>query len=331
MLQRLIILLCFFTLFSQANAQAPDEVSVMFYNVENLFDIRDDSLTRDDEFLPRGTRGWTYTKFQQKLQNIYKVIAAVGEWEPPMLVGLAEVENRFVLEALLRDTPLHRYRYEIVHQDSKDARGIDVALLYRSDQFTLLDTQFISVDLSAWGGGHTREILYVKGTLRAGDTLHYLVNHWPSRYRGVQASNPLRLQAAQTLRAFTDSLYQHNPESNILIAGDFNDNPEEASLQALCDNAYLTNVSQYAMEGTNKHQDHWNTFDQFIVSRNLIGNGSQWQVEDKKAVAYAASWLLEEDLKYLGYKLRRTYVGFRYQGGFSDHLPVYVRLVKSHL
>ena len=329
MLQRFITVLCFFSLF-QAEAQAPDEVSVMFYNVENLFDIRDDSLTRDDEFLPRGTRGWTYTKFQQKLQNIYKVIAAVGEWEPPVLVGLAEVENRFVLEALLRDTPLHRYRYEIVHQDSKDARGIDVALLYRSDQFELLDTQFIPVDLSAWGGGHTRDILYVKGTLSSGDTLHYLVNHWPSRYRGVQASNPLRLQAAQTLRAFTDSLYQHHPNSNILIAGDFNDNPEEASLQALCDNAYLINVSQYAMEGTNKHQDHWNTFDQFIVSRNLMSN-HPWQIKGEKAVAYAAPWLLEEDPKYLGYKLRRTYVGFRYQGGFSDHLPVYVRLIKSRL
>ena len=191
----------FLALTATAVSLSAQPATVAFYNVENLFDTQDDSLKQDDEFLPYGVRGWTPSRLQTKYQRIYKVIAGIDpSWQPPALVALAEVENRNVLKGLLRHTPLHRKGYAIVHEESPDTRGIDVALLYDPAQFQYLDHEAIPVDLSPLSDRPTRDILYVRGRLFGTDTLHCFINHWPSRYRGVMSSAPLRWRAASVLK-----------------------------------------------------------------------------------------------------------------------------------
>ena len=302
------------------------EATVVFYNVENLFDTEDDSLKRDEEFLPQGVRGWTPSRLRTKYHQIYKVIVGIGQsWQPPALVALAEVENRRALEGLLKRTPLHRQRYQIVHEESPDQRGIDVALLYDPAQFQYLTHRAIPVDLS---GRPTRDILYVRGILFGTDTLHYFINHWPSRYGGTTASAARRQQAAAVLRRQVDTLQQHCPDARVVVAGDFNDNPDDVSLLHVTEGGGLVNVSRYEAPGTHKYQGAWSTFDQMIVSANLLASTSPLRVVDQRARCFRPDWLAEEDAKHLGYQPRRTYVGYRYHGGFSDHWPVYL-LLKS--
>ncbi len=306
------------------------QATVAFYNVENLFDTQDDSLKQDEEFLPYGVRGWTPSRLQAKYRNIYKVIAGMGEFEqPPALVGLAEVENRAVLEGLLRHTPLHRRRYRIVHEESPDQRGIDVALLYDPAQFRYLSHEAVPLDLGSSSDRPTRDILYVRGVLFGADTVHCFINHWPSRYGGVSSSAPRRQRAAEVLQVRIRSLQQECPDALIIITGDFNDGPAEASMRTLTEPKdtvpSLINISQYECAGTHKYQGEWNTFNQFIVTANLL-NGSRMRIKDGQARCYRPDWLVEEDVKHLGFRPRRTYVGYQYQGGFSDHWPVYLQL-----
>lgn len=309
------------------------QATVAFYNVENLFDTHDDSLKLDDEFLPYGPRGWTPSRLHAKYQRLYKVIAGVDPaWQPPALVGLAEVENRAVLEGLLRHTPLHRKHYQIVHEESPDTRGIDVALLYDPAQFQYISHVSIPVDLYPLSDRPTRDILYVKGTVFEGDTLHCFINHWPSRYSGVTHSAALRHRAAAVLKEQVRTLRLAHPNASVIITGDFNDNPTDPSLLFLCESddpaSSLKNISHYDRAGTHKFQDEWNTFDQFIVSPDLLEAG-ELQVKEQRARVYAPSWLLEQDIAHLGYRPRRTYEGYQYHGGFSDHLPVYLQLIKK--
>jgi hypothetical protein len=306
------------------------QATVAFYNVENLFDTQDDSLKQDDEFLPYGVRGWTPTRLRTKYHNLYKVIAGLGNvGQPPALVGLAEVENRAVLEGLLRHTPLHRQRYQIVHEESPDQRGIDVALLYDPAQFRYLSHEAVPVDLSGISERPTRDILYVRGVLFGSDTVHCFINHWPSRYGGVGGSAPRRQRAAAVLKRRLKALRQECPDARIIITGDFNDGPTDASLRTLVETngpgSPLVNISEYACAGTHKYQGEWSTFDQFIVTKNLL-NGEALKVEEGGAHCYRPDWLAEEDTQHLGFRPRRTYVGYRYHGGFSDHWPVYLQL-----
>ena len=312
------------------------QATIAFYNVENLFDTQDDSLKQDDEFLPYGVRGWTSSRLQAKYRNIYKVIAGIDPcWQAPALVALAEVENRAVLEGLLRHMPLHRMRYQIVHEESPDTRGIDVALLYDPAQFQYLTHENIPVDLSPLSDRPTRDILYVQGVLFGADTVHYFINHWPSRYSGVAHSAPLRRRAAVVLKERINFLQRQNPYALIIITGDFNDNPTDESLRFLCDSdgqpTSLANISRYEQPGTHKFQGEWNTFDQFIVSQNLIHATNPIQVKEHRARCYNPPWLQQEDVAYLGYRPRRTYVGYQYQGGFSDHWPVYIQLKSTEV
>lgn len=303
------------------------EITFMFYNVENLFDVRNDSLTRDEAFLPEGDRHWTYGRFLKKLNHTYKVIAGVGAWQPPAVVGLAEVENRYVLEMLLNETPLHRFGYEIIHQNSPDARGIDVALLYRPDFFQIQQQEFIQVELP--NGRKTRDILYVRGTVGQHDTIHLYVNHWPSRYSGTKLSESSRLIAAETLKAHMQGIISLEPDAKILVTGDFNDSPDDLSLHKLVEESSLINISSYEFEGSHKHQGEWSVLDQWLASKSWFSGNEGYQILDGKARVFSQVWLLEEDVAHLGYKPRRTYVGFKYQGGFSDHLPVYLTMKRS--
>jgi len=323
----LVLILISFTLSTnsgQGQQLGDPGITLMFYNVENLFDIRDDTLTRDEAFLPAGDRHWTYGRFLQKLNHTYKVIVGVGEWQPPAVIGLAEIENRYVLEALLSETPLHRYGYEIIHQNSPDSRGIDVALLYRPELFEIIQQEFIRINLPY--GRKTRDILYVQGAIGKLDTVHLYINHWPSRYSGTKLSEPSRLMAAEILRTHIQNIVVTEPDAKILVTGDFNDAPEDASIKSLTEESVLENISSYEFGGTHKHQGEWSVLDQWLASNSWFSDKLGYFIQDGKAKVYSAEWLLEEDVAHMGYKPRRTYVGFKYQGGFSDHLPVYLTI-----
>jgi hypothetical protein len=308
-------------------------VRIMFYNVENLFDTKNDSLINDDEFTPDGDRNWNNHRLYQKLNNIYKVIIGVGEWEPPAIVGLCEIENRFVLNKLVFETPLKNFDYKIVHYNSPDERGIDVALLYRKDLFEMDTSYPIPIYFPFDTTSKSRDILYVKGSFDKKDTFHVFINHWPSRYGGYLETKHKRNHLATVLKSFTDSLFRFNPQAKIVAMGDFNDGPYEDSfiqfLQSKNDtidynDSDLINLSAINNKGTLKYQESWDIFDQVIVSGALLKKYNGYSIEGNKSHVYKPDYLIIEDEKYLGEKPFRTYHGFKYQGGFSDHLPVYV-------
>lgn len=308
----------------------------MFYNVENLFDTIDDPNKNDNEYLPKGMRHWNGYRYFQKLNRIAQVIIAAGEGDPPAIVGLCEIETRNVLESLLDQTALWKLDYEIIHHESPDNRGIEVAFLYRKKLFTPLYYQAIPIVNHKDSNFKTREILYVKGLLNS-DTVHFFVNHWPSKFGGISVSKPLRALAALTLKAKTDSLFRANPQSNIIIMGDFNDGPFDKSIseklrakpliEPLPEQLYnMAYPLAKQGKGTNKFRAKWDLIDQFIVSSNLI-TGKGLHTTPSSFYIFSPPFLLEKDKNYLGEKLNRTYIGYKYHGGFSDHLPIILELV----
>ncbi len=314
------------------------DLRIMFYNVENLFDIYNNPEKDDDDFTPGGARNWNFFRFREKLLNIYRVIAAVGGWEPPEIVGLSEVENRYVLNRLINTTPLSGAGYAFIHRDSPDTRGMDVALLYRTDRFTPLKKDFYGVKDEQGILQETREILYAKGVTCCRDTLHLFVNHWSSRWGGQAATEHLRVMAATVLRQAVDSVFQTDASAKIIIMGDFNDEPHEKSLSvtlaAMADFDKTGASGLYNLfgsfnrqgRGTLKFRGVWNLFDQIIVSWSLIGAENGLSVSRKSAGIYDAPFLLVRDETWFGYKPFRSYEGYSYTGGYSDHLPVYIDL-----
>ena len=303
---------------------------IAFYNTENYFDPFQDTTTDYNEFTPEGERHWTESRYNVKQQHIFKVIAALGEWEPVALMGFAEIENRRVLEELISNTPLKNDHYRIVHYESPDHRGIDVGAVYLPQKMTLLYSRPISLKTKDGAVMHTRDILYLK-FLADDDTLHVFFNHWPSRYGGLLETKPLRLLAATVLKSLCDSICRINPHPNILIMGDFNDDPTDESIRFLtggsgpCKLATIVPRSKYnKAKGTLKYGQQWNIFDQVIVSEPLLKKQNKLGIENDRSTIFDAPFLLENDEKNQGVKLRRTYSGFKYIGGYSDHLPVYV-------
>ena len=335
------ILIIFLVLFFCASpavsqTQGKDYLRLMFYNVENFFDTVNDPTTNDDDFTPEGSMRWTHSRYVEKRNNIYRVIANVGGWDPPALAGFCEIENRDVLEDLIKNTPLEKYPYRIIHEDSPDQRGIDVALLYRGDYLTCISQQFIRVSFPD-NRRRTRDILYAALRTNNGDTLHVFVCHWPSRLGGQRQSEPGRMLAASLVRQKVDSIFNRNPMAKIVITGDFNDNPPDRSLtsglQALNDTAQakpsaLFNLSAYKMKestGTIKYQGVWSVFDQIIVSGGLLRGTLRTEVD--RSHIFRADYLFEPDPRYQGIRPFRTYIGPRYNRGFSDHLPVYLDMM----
>ncbi len=297
-----------------ANMHAVKPCHIVSYNVENLFDAHLDTTgglipeeARDYAYSPNGERHWTYSKYQRKLQHISQVIANIGEWDKPALVGLLEIENTHCLQDLTR-YHLRNYHYQFLHQESPDSRGIDCALLYDAKQFTLLDSAFISIPLL---DRPTREIVYAKGVLYTKDTLHVFVCHFPSQLSGITETAIRRDIAFGILQAKIDSLILENRQANVLVMGDMNQPP--------INNLHgLTNQMidlQSNIPGTHKYQGVWIFLDQFYTSGPLF--------QEATVSVYAPNWLLEDDTKYNGKKPIRTYQGFRYQyNGYSDHLPI---------
>lgn len=333
---------CFISANKNSDSEQRGPVRVMFYNVENLFDIYDDPYINDEEFLPNGVKHWNFTKYKQKLDNIAKVITAVGEWETPEIIGLCEIENLKVLEDIIKNTSLSKVKYGIVHKDSPDKRGIDVAILYRKDRVKPLSYRAIAVEFPGESFRPTRDILYFECLVNDEDTIHYFVNHWPSRWGGAKKSEPKRIRAAKTLRKFTDSLLKKNPNAKIIITGDFNDDPNDKSLKKILgakkvsdkSSSHLYNLSLQYLEpgvrGSLKYRGNWNVFDQFIVSDALLNakSGLSTSVGDCH-IFYGTpnnEFLLEKDTRNVGMQPSRTYWGMKFHGGFSDHLPVYLDL-----
>ncbi|HAF29210.1 MAG TPA: hypothetical protein DCG75_09205 [Bacteroidales bacterium] len=311
----------------------------MFYNVENLFDTYNDSSINDEEFLPEGDRFWSNHKYYSKLTNIYKVIIAVGGWEPPAIVGLCEIENRKVLNDLVNNTPLVKFEYQIIHKESPDRRGIDVGLLYREELFQPISYEAIPINFPDSPESKTRDILYVKGIVKKTDTLNIFINHWPSRWGGQLESEDRRIFVASVLKSKVDSIFNSNPESNIIITGDFNDYPNNKSINEVLnasqdfnqiDSIQLYNLSSYFYKskniGSHKYQGEWGVLDQFIVSGNLLSQEHKFYTTLNDIHIFNADFLLEPDEGYYGYMPKRTFIGYKYNGGFSDHLPTYLIL-----
>lgn len=313
---------------------------VMFYNVENLFDTLNDPTKNDEEFTPQGAKYWSWYKYKNKLTAISKVIIGIGGWELPQIVGLSEVENIKVVKDLIYKTPLSKSDYRIIHKDSPDNRGIDCALLYRKNHFWPLNQDFIAVK---WpkniGSGTTRDILYVKGLTNEHDTLHIFVNHWPSRWSGQMETEEKRIYVAKLVKHHCDSILKSDKSANIIIMGDLNDHPTDKSLvygleaQSEYDNIKhnkLYNLSYYLQEikklGTHKFQGQWGILDQIIVSGALLDSSNLLHTTLEDAHVYNADFLLCPDEGNTGKQVFRTYLGYKYQGGYSDHLPTYIDL-----
>lgn len=314
-------------------------VRIIFYNTENLFDTFRDSLKNDGDYTPQTVRRWNFNKYYRKLNNIARVILAAGKWEPPALIGLCEVENKIVLSELTRKTPLEKFKYDFIHYDSPDERGIDAAILYRPEIIKINHSKPIPLKFPTDTAVKTRDILYVKGLLHYTDTVHLFVNHFPSRREGKEETEHKRIYCARVLKDLTDSILLINKYANIIIMGDFNDEPFDKSLyeilQAKCNtdgNTKLVNLMcEIKAEGHFTYFYKYlfiaqkNVLDQFIVSANLLDTNSKLQINKGKAYIFNPEWLLKKDNKG-NIMPFSTYRGPRYNGGYSDHLPVYIDL-----
>lgn len=334
-----LLFLIFFFVILESPAQEKLSYSVLFYNTENLFDWENDPTINDDEFTPEGDRHWTYKRFQQKISNVSKAIIAASGWNLPAVIGLCEVENRFVLEQMISKTALKAHPFQIIHKESPDPRGIDVAMLYNPEVFEPILYEYLPLLNDNGAVRRTREILYVKGQMKTSlDTLHFFFNHWPSRYSGLLETTEWRTKAAEMLKQKTDSLFQLNTSSKIIVMGDFNDQPIDNSIREMLQALPLEGEVQpgklYNLaynwggegEGSMKYQSQWFVFDQAIVSSTLLDPALNSGAKITDAKIIRNSFLLEADERYGGQRPFRAYYGFDYQNGFSDHLPVKLTL-----
>jgi predicted extracellular nuclease len=317
----------------KSQSSSTEKIRVVFYNVENLFDTIDDPDTNDDEFTPEGKLRWTNKRYLQKINHTAQAITAVGGWKPPEIICLSEIENRTVLEDLIKR--LNLTQYKIVHQDSKDKRGIDVSIIYNSSKLELLNHEFIETPELT-----TRDILYSQFKFTNNQTLHVLVNHWPSRRGGKMKSENKRVLSAEIVREKVDEIFNKDLKANILICGDFNDYAFDKSIAIILNknqdlqlpkDSELINISAQnkSNQASSKYKGKWNSIDHLIVSPNLLNN-SMLYTKPEWAKVFEQKFLLQKDRKYGGLMPFRTYSGQIYKGGYSDHLPLYIDFEINH-
>lgn len=316
--------------------------SIAFYNVENLFDTKNDTLVFDDERTPEGNYKWTTSRYQKKIESVSAVLSSIGNdvlKTSPDIIGLCEIEKRSVLNDLVHSKKLQNKDYGIVHLDSPDERGIDVAFLYKKDAF--IPDSFKSHRLLLFKDDgfrdYTRDQLVVKGLLD-NEEFYFVVNHWPSRSGGEARSKPFRRKAAELNKRIIDSIKRIDLNAKIISMGDFNDDPTDESFKKILkttgktkslDSTGLFNPMERLYKkgiGSLAYRDKWNLFDQFYFTSNLVKNKKEgfrfWKVG-----VYNPSYLKTQSGQYKGYPFR-TYVGTAYQGGYADHFPVYLYLIK---
>lgn len=315
---------------------------ISFYNLENLFDTIDSPDTEDTEFTPDGPNVYNTFIYWDKQQHMARVISEIGlEFTPdgPAILGVSEIENRTVLEDLVRQPALAKRGYKIIHQDSKDSRGVDVALLYQPKYFKPLHTHYYPLLTSDPGEeeDYSRDILFVTGEL-LGEKIVVTVNHWPSRRGGEQTTAHLRKKAAAYNRYYLDSLATHHGIHHAIVMGDLNDDPVNESVREelrsdkspenLKANEMYNPFEQFYRKGlgTTAYHDAWSLFDQIILSASLCNKDHG--LHYYKAGIFNPAYLTLKSGEYKGYPLR-TYQSGVYTSGYSDHFPVYVLLVKE--
>lgn len=308
-------------------------ITVVFYNVENLFDTENNSGSNDGEFTPEGANKWTEERYVKKLEDISKVLSSVNKNELPEIIGLCETENRKVLDDLVVNSRLSGGKYKIEHYESPDFRGIDCALLYRPDEFKVIKSTPLHVAFADDPAFTTRDILYVKGKTNNREEFHIFVNHWPSRIGGLEQTEPKRMAVARLLKSKIDSVQTANPKANILVMGDMNDEPSNKSLSEVLGakspevkNAALVNLmypDHRNKKGSYNYRGNWNMLDNIVVSSGLLDNKG-FQCVEKQGFVFREKWMeYEKDGKI---SPNRTYGGPNYYGGASDHFPVYFML-----
>lgn len=305
--------------------------TVAFYNLENLFDTKDDAFTLDDDFTPEGAKKWSYKRYKKKLSKLARTIDQLGRKQsalPPVLVGVAEVENKSVIKKLVQSGPLKKTSYDYVHFESPDERGIDTALIYHKAYFEPLFSEPIPLLIENEVGERdtTRDILYVYGKLN-GEKMHIFVNHWPSRRKGEEETSAKRIEAANTIIRYMDRLEEDHEHLNYLIMGDFNDGPTDRSIKHLVETKELYNPMEKLLtpdRGSANYRRSWSLFDQILVSHSFF-DYQKGTHSFAHANIFDEHFLTEWKGKYRGNPFR-TYIGRKYKGGYSDHFPVYIQL-----
>lgn len=331
------------SLYAQDGKKQFLKIPIGFYNLENLFDT-EDGPNDDAEFLPNGLNSWTPERYKHKLANMAKVIGDIAGTGPAIL-GVAEIENRQVLEDLVAEPAIAHHGYKIVHYDSPDRRGVDCGILYRPDVFQLIAEGKRKTELADNPDFLTRDVIFATGRI-AGEVIHIIVAHWPSRAGGEERSLPGRKAAAATMKAVSDSLLTAYPGSKAILMGDFNDDPVSPSIReglALKDHPtdvayheYFTPMVRMYNQGmgTLAYRDAWNIFDIIVVNGGLLGEDfSTFKLlkdpsTGNLAHIFKKNYMLQQTGRYKGYPLR-TIVAGQYQGGYSDHLPVYIFIAKE--
>ncbi len=318
-------------------ANAQQNLSVAFYNQENLFDTINDPNKNDEEFLPEGKYKWNTEKYKNKLNHMAQVIASMNEGKGVDFIGMCEVESINPLIDLTRKTILKNFAYKPIFFEGEDERGIDNAFLYKSSLVKAATGKTFAIDREGLDGDHTRNILLAEITLLNNEKIYFLVNHWPSRREGEDESEFKRKFVASEVRKICDGIYKMNPKANIIVMGDLNDEPTNLSvitslgatgaMTRTKDNLLFNTMYALAMDGqgSHKYQGKWGMLDQIIISANLLNENSKVQYVKESAQVYKKDFMLETAEKYKGNPFR-TFVGNKYLNGYSDHLPVMIYL-----
>ncbi len=308
--------------------------TIAFYNLENLFDTKDDKRTLDDDFLPDGKKRWNEKRYRKKIYKLGTAISNVGydkAKKAPAIVGVAEVENQGVLEDLVQSKHLKKKDYGVVHYDSPDERGIDTGLIYQKRYFEVVDSRVHGLDLVDEEGlpDHTRDILHVEGLLN-GERIHVLVNHWPSRRAGANETQHKRVIAAEKAKYILSSIQEENEGAKVIVMGDFNDDPFSTSIKEhlVADELFnpMETLLSYS-KGSLNYKGQWNLFDQIIFTPNFFQTDKGTH-RFAHADVFNDRFLAEWKGRYKNNPFR-TFVGKKYLGGYSDHFPVFIQLKEN--
>jgi hypothetical protein len=336
------VLLCILLIANHTEAQEKHYKTscIGFYNLENLFDTLDTPNVNDEEFTPAGIKNWNTAKYATKIENMSQVIAEIGtERVPtgPVVLGLCELENVNVLQDLIASPRLKPLNYGIVHYDSPDKRGVDVALLYQKEAFKVVSSSSHRLVVPNKTDFDTRDQLLVTGLLD-GEKFHFIVNHWPSRWGGDAQSSYLREAAAGLSRSIIDSLLTDDPKAKIILMGDLNDNPDNKSVKEILhcnadakklEKDELFNATETLFTsgiGSLAYKGKWDLFDQHILSPYLVSKKNKGYRFDSAKI-FDKPFVLENEGKYAGYP-KRSFIGNNFKGGYSDHLATYIFLKK---
>lgn len=310
------------------------ETAIAFYNTENFFDTYDNPTKDDDSFLPSFFYDWNQKRYSRKVENISRVIKSMY-FDYPILVGLAEIENKWILKDLINTSHLRDANYDYIHYESNDERGIDVCCMYRKEYIKVLKQEPISIFFEFDREDTTRDILYLKCLLKDKQIFHIFISHWPSRGEGQRETEPKRIVVAEKIRSRIDIILSEDKNAKVLVMGDFNDYPNDVSITKYLgasdspesDLYNLAMALEKSGKGSYNHRGDWGMLDQMVISKGLKNKSEGYGIKDNKMYVFRPDWLLFKHNKF-GELPNKTYTGRKYIGGYSDHLPVYLILDK---